>query len=184
MTPTPAAGSSQAIRMWVPLDDAHVLFWSVEASAQEISSRGHKYQEDTSDWLGRHRPVQRVENDYLVDREKQKTESFTGIGGGFVMQDTMATETMGVTMDRSREHLGVSDAMIIRTRKRILDALRALEDGNVAPPGVDNPGVYGTRSGWLILPNEADWWESSADLRTAFVAKRKESEAVAALKTR
>lgn len=184
MTPTPAAGSSQAIRMWVPLDDDHVMFWSVEASAQERSGRVHEYLPDTSDWLGRDRPVQRIENDYLVDREDQKTESYTGIGGGFVMHDTMATESMGTTMDRSREHLGVPDAMIIRTRKRLLEAARALEDGNVAPPGVEDPEVYGTRSGWLILPEGTDWWEGSSDLRTAFVAKRDESDAVAALHTR
>jgi phthalate 4,5-dioxygenase len=184
MTPTPAAGSAQTIRMWVPVDDDHVMFWSVDASPQERASHSQKYQEDTSDWLGKHRPVQRVENDYLVDREDQKTESYTGIGGGFVMHDTMATESMGTTMDRSREHLGVSDAMIIRTRKRLLDALHALEDGNVAPPGVDDPLVYGTRSGWMILPEGADWWEGSAELRTAFIAKRDESDATAALTTR
>jgi phthalate 4,5-dioxygenase oxygenase subunit len=133
MTPTPTAGSSQAVRMWVPLDDDHVMFWSIEASAQERSSRTHEYREDTSDWMGKHRPVQRIENDYLVDREDQKTESYTGIGGGFVIHDTMATESMGTTMDRSREHLGASYGMIIRTRKRLLDALRALEDDNIAP---------------------------------------------------
>jgi phenylpropionate dioxygenase-like ring-hydroxylating dioxygenase large terminal subunit len=181
MTPTPAAGSSQAIRMWVPVDDDHVVFWSVEATPNERAGRTHVYQDDTTEWLGRHRPLQRAENDYQIDREDQKTESYTGIGGGFVMHDTMATESMGTTTDRSREHLGVSDAMIIRTRKRLLEAMHALEDGNVAPPGVDDPSAYGTRSGWLILPSETDWWEGSAELRTAFVAKRDESEAVAAL---
>ena len=182
MTPTPAAGSSQAIRMWVPLDDEHVVFWSVEASVGERARRGHKYQDDTTDWLGRYRPVQGIENDYQINRQDQKTESYTGIGGGFIMHDTMATESMGPTTDRSREHLGVSDAMIIRTRKRIMDALHALEDDNVTPPGVDEPAVYGMRSGWLILQEGEDWWEGSAELRTAWVKKRDESAAVAALR--
>ena len=181
MTPTPSAGSSQGIRMWVPLDDEHVLFWTIEGSPQELSSRRHTYFPDTNDRLGRHRPTQNAQNDYLIDREAQRTESYTGIGGGFVMQDSMATEAMGPTTDRSREHLGVSDAMIIRTRKRLLDAARALEDAEIVPPGVDEPDVYGVRSGWLILPNDADWWEGSADLRAAFTAKRDESEALAAL---
>lgn len=181
MTPTPAAGSAQTIRMWVPIDDDHVIFWSVEASEGERNRRGHKYQEDTTAWIGRYRPVQNIENDYQIDRENQKTETYTGIGGGFIMHDTMATESMGTTMDRSREHLGVSDAMIIRTRKRIIDAIHAMQDGNVTPPGVDQPAVYGMRSGWLILKEGEDWWGGSAELRSAWVNKRDESAAVAAL---
>ena len=169
MTPTPAAGSSRGIRMWVPVDDDHVLFWTVAASDAERSRRTHEYLPDATDWLGRFRPDQRSENDYLVDRGAQKAESYTGIGGGFVMQDTAATESMGFLVNRAREHLGLSDAMIIRTRKRLLDAMRALEDGAV-PPGVDNPEVFGTRSGWMILPNGTDWWEGSREMRGESVA--------------
>ena len=181
MPPTPAAGSFQGIRMWVPVDDHHVLFWSVETTAGQRERRFHEYEPDTSDWLGRYRPVQNVANDYQIDRAVQRTETFTGIGGGFIMQDIMATESMGPMMDRTHEHLGVSDAMIIRTRKRIIDAVHAMEDGNVTPPGVDSPAVYGMRSGWLVLPEDTDWWEGSAELRMAFVAKRNQNEAVAAL---
>jgi phenylpropionate dioxygenase-like ring-hydroxylating dioxygenase large terminal subunit len=181
MTPTPAAGSSLAIRMWVPLDDEHVLFWSVEASATERAVRVHEYLDDTSDWEGKFRPKQRLENDYLVDRERQKTESYTGIGGGFIMQDQAATESMGAVTNRTREHLGVSDAMIIRTRKRMLDAMHALEDRGVVPPGVDEPEVYSTRSGWLIMPSDADWWEGSQELRAAYVQRPDEAKAVATL---
>lgn len=183
MTPTPAAGSSQSIRMWVPLDDEHVLFWTIEGSPQELSSRRHEYLPDTDHWIGRHRPVQSAANDYLIDRAAQKSDSFTGIGGGFVMQDTMATEAMGITVDRSREHLGVSDSMIIKTRKRLLDAARALEDGGASPPCVDTPNDYAVRGGWLILPDDVDWWEGSAELRTAFIEKRDESAALEALNT-
>ena len=184
MTPTPAAGSSQGIRMWVPVDDEHVLFWSVQASAEEQTNNTHGYLPDTTDWLGRNRATQGLQNDYLIDREEQKRNDYTGIGGGFIMEDQMATESMGTVTDRTREHLGVSDAMIIRTRKRILDAVHALEDGNVTPPGVDEPEVYGTRSGWLVLPESADWWQGSEELRMAFVERRDESAALAALRGR
>ena len=98
------------------------------------------------------------------------------------MQDTTVTESMGALLDRTIEHLGVSDTMIIRTRKRLLDAVRALRDGGVVPPGVDNPEVYGTRAGWLILANGVDWWEGSEEMRRAFVEPREENKALAALK--
>jgi hypothetical protein len=35
----------------------------------------------TSDWYGRWRPRTAEENDYLIDREAQRTRSFSGIPG-------------------------------------------------------------------------------------------------------
>src|SRR5438105_7835272 len=86
---------------------------------------------NTSDWYGRFRALANKDNDYLVDRKEQKTASFTGIGSIF-LQDQAATESMGAIYDRSQEHLGTSVAMIIRTRKRLLDAARALRDNGSA----------------------------------------------------
>ena len=105
--------------------------------------------------------------------------TYTGIRG-VVIQDTAMTESMGPILDRTMEHLGVSDMMIIQTRKRLLDAVRALGDGGVVPPGVDNPEVYGTRAGWLILANDVDWWKGSEQMRRAFVESRDEKKALAA----
>ncbi|MCZ6545904.1 MAG: hypothetical protein O6913_09410, partial [Chloroflexi bacterium] len=44
---------------------------------------------------------------------------------GFQAQDSMANETQGLIMDRSKEHLGLGDRVIIKTRQ-ILQA--AVED--------------------------------------------------------
>ena len=194
MVPSPSVGSRIEFRMWVPVDDEHVLRWILNARAADgqavgaATSRardrsdGHfDFLPDTTDWLGRFRPVPRAENDYLIDREQQKTIEFTGMRGGAVIQDTAVTEAMGPILDRTQEHLGHSDVMIIRTRQRLRQAVRALQDEGVTPPGVDHPEVYRTRSGWLILPNGVDWWEGSQELRQTFVAPRGEGEALAAL---
>ncbi|MEE8518904.1 MAG: Rieske 2Fe-2S domain-containing protein [Dehalococcoidia bacterium] len=176
LTPTPAAGSAITMRIWVPVDDDHVVFWIIAAGGNPSTDdpgsarAGDAFLPDTDGWLGRHRTVQQAENDYQIDREFQKNVMFAGIKGSFMMHDVVATESMGVTTDRSREHLGVSDEMIIRTRRRMLEAARALEDGNVAPPGVDDPDVYVTRSGWMILPNGADWWEALQEAYKSAVA--------------
>jgi hypothetical protein len=76
---------------------------------------------------------------------------------------------MGSVFDRSQEHLGTADAMIIRTRKRMLDAAQALAARGTTPPGVDEPEVYRVRSGGVVLPVEADWIESTKGLVAAFV---------------
>ena len=74
---------------------------------------------------------------------------------------------MGPIYDRTQEHLGSSDAMVIRTRRRAINAARTLRDDGVVPPGVDDPTVYRYRSGGVILPREADWLEATKDLRRA-----------------
>jgi hypothetical protein len=76
---------------------------------------------------------------------------------------------MGGIYDRSHEHLGTSDAMVIRTRRRLINAATALRDDGIIPPGVDNPAIYETRSGGAILPVSADWLDATASLRKAFL---------------
>jgi hypothetical protein len=78
------------------------------------------------------------------------------------------TSSMGPIYDRSREHLGSADAMVIRVRRRLIAAVQAHMRG-VAPPGVDEPEVYRVRSGGVVLPDGADWVEATSDLRRAFV---------------
>jgi hypothetical protein len=119
-------------------------------------------QPHTSGWLGRFRPVQNEHNDYLIERDLQKnvewdpsrpaTGTYSGIPGGADVQDTAVQESMGGLYDRTLEHLGTTDSMIIQTRRRLIDAAKALRDHGTIPPGVDNPGLYRLRSGGALLP--------------------------------
>ena len=58
--------------------------------------------------------------------------------------------------------------MVIRTRKRLIDAAKALRDRGEVPPGVDEPRVYAVRSGGVVLPRGADWIEATRKLRAAW----------------
>jgi hypothetical protein len=118
-----------------------------------------------TDWYGRFRCEQNLANDYLIDWDAQKSwKSYTGIANGRI-QDCAVTETMGPIYDRSSEHLGTTDALIIRMRKRMIDAAIALRDRGTVPPGVDSPEVYRQRSGEIVLPLNADWFEATRELR-------------------
>jgi nitrite reductase/ring-hydroxylating ferredoxin subunit len=192
MIPTGILGMQILVRAWVPVDDNHVMFWSIAAprsragngaagGASGLSAGGRpvaaagarpggfEFQPDTTDWLGKFRLTQHKDNDYLIDRESQRADSFTGIAG-IHQQDQAVTESMGPIYDRSQEHLGTSDAMVIRTRRRVINAARALRDSAATPPGVDNPEVYRHRSGGVILPRDADWLEATKGLRQAFAS--------------
>ena len=130
---------------------------------------GAGYLPNTSDWLGRWRNAANKDNDYLVDRDAQRNkDSYTGMVG-ISTQDQAITESMGEVYDRSQEHLGTSDMMIIKTRQRLLNAAEALRDQGAVPPGVDEPEVYRVRSGGIILPKDADWIEATRERRTAFM---------------
>jgi phthalate 4,5-dioxygenase oxygenase subunit len=196
MIPTGVLGVQILVRAWVPLDDEHMMFWSFsvpstrgQGTATESNSRASagsgaaavaragsragspgrmNYLPDTTGWYGRFQLTQNAANDYGIDREEQRTRSYTGIPG-IHQQDQAVTESMGVIYDRSHEHLGTSDAMVIRTRRRLIRAARALAQDGTPPPGVDDPAVYRYRSGGVILPRSADWLEATKDLQKAFV---------------
>ena len=179
MIPPGVLGLQRVVRAWVPMDDMHLMFFSMAATdsfarlggGPTIRAPGTGPWEllpNTTDWYGRFRLKANAANDYLIDREKQRSGEFTGIAGVHT-QDQAITESMGPIYDRGSEHLGAADAMVIRVRRALLDAVRALADKNVTPPGVDTPEIYRQRSGGVFLPQGADWLEATKDLRKAFV---------------
>jgi hypothetical protein len=122
---------------------------------------------DTS-WYGRFRLVADETNDYLMDRDRQEhDEEYSGIAG-IHLQDQAITESMGTIFDRTQEHLGSSDAMVIRVRRRLISAAKALAESGTTPPGVDHPEVYRQRSGGVILGDGDDWVEATKHLREAY----------------
>ncbi len=71
------------------------------------------------------------------------------------------TESMGPITDHDFEHLGPSDRMITRTRRRLLRAARALKKDGAVPPGVDNPDVYvNVRSGDFLADAKIAWQDA------------------------
>ena len=51
--------------------------------------------------------------------------------------------------------------MIVTTRRRLLDAARALAEEGALPPGVDDPAIAGTaRAGDLIAPERKNWLDA------------------------
>jgi phthalate 4,5-dioxygenase len=167
-------------RAWVPMDDEHVLVFSVTfhplrpLTDQEVdrmrvgSGAGYvgegNFLPPTSEPGGAYRPKARLENDYFLDRERQKTELFAGIAE-FWAQDAAMQEGMGPIFDRSNEHLGTSDLGIISVRRRILREAKALQDGGPDPLGAQNPEIYQVRGAAALLPPAAPWLEATEDLR-------------------
>jgi hypothetical protein len=193
MVPTGVLGLEVRFRAYVPMDDEHTMMWTITkraGSARAVAQvpRGAtapnpaalQYKPNGTGWIERHRLIEDASNDYMIDREWQASgESYSGIKG-IRQQDMAVTGSMGSIYNRSREHLGTTDALIIRTRRCMLQAAKALRDHGITPPGVDNPEIYALRSGGVILHKDLDWWDATKDLRRAFV-DRTEMAPMAAL---
>jgi phenylpropionate dioxygenase-like ring-hydroxylating dioxygenase large terminal subunit len=189
LIPTGDLGQVVRAQAWVPLDDHHTMYWGWQVTGTNVgrggqqatatnagtgrpldaaapaNRTGFEYAPGNTGWLGRYLLDQNKGNDYQIDREAQaQGKSFTGIRG-VRQQDKAVGESMGPIMDRTNEHLGTSDAMIIRTRRKLMAAAKALAEEGVVPPGVDNPQGYRHRSGSIILPRDADWLEATQHLR-------------------
>jgi phthalate 4,5-dioxygenase len=173
--PTGVLGHQVLTRAWVPMDDDHMMFFSMAnrdripfaGGAEPNRVFGLELQPNTTDWFGRFNLAANESNDYQIDRAMQRSSSFTGIEG-IPLQDQAITESMGTVLNRSLEHLGTADIMVARVRNRLQQAALGLVEKQITPPGVDDPEVYRVRSGGAILPKDQDWLEGIGPLLPAY----------------
>jgi phthalate 4,5-dioxygenase oxygenase subunit len=145
--------------IWVPMDDHNTMVFNWAYSPGEPMTEATRLErrlgngpEDVDQTT--FRSVKNRENNYLLDRQVQKTESFTGIEG-INAQDRAIQESMGRVIDRSREHLGPADKAIIQARRLLLEAVKSVQAGET-PRGV-RPTYYSIRAAEGVVPKDADW---------------------------
>jgi hypothetical protein len=170
------AGTTPTINghIWVPIDDRTTWIYNFMYSydpAQPIPREQALYDEARAgrgpdDLLPGYIPKRNRSNDYGVDRAKQKATSFTGITG-INTQDFALQEAMGAVADRSQEHLGTTDRVIITLRRVLLDALARQERG-AELPAVD-PQTYRTLRAIDRHIPRAETWRNA--LRDELVAR-------------
>jgi hypothetical protein len=165
-----AAGDPHIVsaRAWVPLDDHYnlqfVMRGRLDRPVTEEERRQVRdpfaawggYVEPDSDPRSRFYTRANIHNDYLVDYELQK-ELTIGIPFLGNLQDRAMTETMGPIYDRSQEHLGTTDAMVIQVRRRLIDAARTLRERGAVPPNVDDATLCRVRPASVLLPEGESW---------------------------
>jgi phenylpropionate dioxygenase-like ring-hydroxylating dioxygenase large terminal subunit len=175
MAPTGVLGLKKSMLFSVPMDDTHTMKYFARINdgsfmpppGELVALRGDPttYLSNTTDWFGRWRWSRNKSNDYLIDRaEQRRGDSYTGLPG-VATEDRAMSELMGPILDRADEHLGSTDMGVIRLRRRLIAAAKALANEGVTPPGVDQPKVYQQRSGGVVLRKDQDWLEATKDLR-------------------
>jgi phenylpropionate dioxygenase-like ring-hydroxylating dioxygenase large terminal subunit len=147
------------IHSYVPADDTHCWRYDIGFRRDRAvrDDEVHRRKQINPDYTR----IRNARNDYLQDRQMQKTVNFTGIED-FLNHDACATESMGPIFDRSKEHLGVSDKAVIAVRKFLLNAVKELQQGKEPPHLVRAP-----ERNWFphvdcfayLLPQNTNWRE-------------------------
>jgi phenylpropionate dioxygenase-like ring-hydroxylating dioxygenase large terminal subunit len=145
------------IHTYVPADDTHCWRYDIgfRRTRPVQENEVHRRKQIGPDYLR----IRNARNNYLQDRQMQKTVNFTGIED-FLNHDACATESMGPIFDRSKEHLGVSDKAVIAVRKFLLSAVKGAQAGK-EPPHI----VRDTNRNWFphidcfayLLPRKVHW---------------------------
>jgi phthalate 4,5-dioxygenase oxygenase subunit len=159
---------------YIPMDDEHTMMFRF--SWRKKSRSFHPFDKNgdllagltgdwakmllpnTTDWYGRWRPIANASNDWKIDRAAQRAdEIFSGVTE-VLTQDQAAVESMGPIVDHSLEHFVSSDQMALRTRRRMVKALRRFVEDGAPPPGVDDPTVFAAaRSGFFEADESVQW---------------------------
>jgi len=156
---------------WVPIDDENCFVWNMThhptrpLNDEELAAMtgGQGMYADLIP--GTFRPVANKDNDYLIDREAQRTGRYYSGVKGIAMQDASLQESMGPIIDRSREFLVATDKAIVQARRRLINAIRSVEKGE-PPPGLD-PAAQRVRSASLVKPASVPLAEIARDVAAA-----------------
>jgi phthalate 4,5-dioxygenase len=145
--------------MWVPMDDENCMafnwYYTLGDEAIPEDLRGSRQPtfkggEQTDGF----RKMRNIDNKWMIDRYRQKNESFTGIEG-INTQDHAVQESMGPIADRTQEHLGNTDRAIVTARRLLMEAAKAVAEGD-NPRGA-NDAYHHIRAIERVLPPGADW---------------------------
>jgi phthalate 4,5-dioxygenase len=159
--------------MVVPIDDHSCWRYNFDAQLQ-ANPQGHggaplhdfsPFETPFTRRVGGITPREYVaENDYRIDRDVQRTETFSGVAD-FVSQDLMVTESMGPIYDRSTEQLGQLDKAVIRMRRILLGSAKDLQNDGTPPPALAAPGHDFTaiRAADKVLEDGEDWRHLGTD---------------------
>jgi phenylpropionate dioxygenase-like ring-hydroxylating dioxygenase large terminal subunit len=147
--------------MWVPMDDHNTMVYNWMLAVDEDKPLTPQFVAHQETGAGRDPDGETTvrhrtrENDWLIDREVQRTKTYTGIKG-INTQDLAVQESMGPIVDRSREHLGTTDKAIIAYRRLLLDVIKDVQSGG-EPAGVDSKAYRHVRSADIVIPKDTPW---------------------------
>ena len=124
----------KALFWYVPIDDEscywYAIFTSYSTPVDKDKMRAQRLElfEPPS-----YRSKRNRSNNYGFDPHEQATSTYTGMGLDINVHDQWAVESMGPIQDRTREHLGTSDKVIMANRRMLIKAIEQVQAGAQPP---------------------------------------------------
>jgi len=135
-------------QMHVPVDDTHTYWYSVFTSFDgPVDKAAMRNQRTQYIALPDYIPKSGRHNRWGFNPEEQRSQTYLGMGEDDInVHDQWAVESMGAIQDRTREHLGTSDKVIMANRRMLLKAIETVQAGGTAP-GVADAAQAGAMRG-------------------------------------
>ena len=157
------------MQAFAPIDDENTMFYFFQVAETAITPEQRKVRLEAAEMRPgidmdenfhmRRNPA----NFWLQDRAAMRRgENHTGLAG-VNPEDFAVQESMGPILDRSKEHLGVSDTAVIRFRRMMIDAVKDFTETGEAPLGLAVPIPYADlRAEEEMVLIDASWHSVSA----------------------
>jgi len=166
----PAKRPSLDGHIWVPMDDENTMLYTMKYGAsadypitdeewwadEDRAGRGTQHLIPGTYWT-----LKGPDNDYEIDREVQRTKTYTGIAG-IGAQDQAVVEGMGGIVDRTREALGTTDKAIQNCRGLLLEATDEVEKGERLR-GTDPETYRQYRATELLIAKGVPWKDATKE---------------------
>jgi phenylpropionate dioxygenase-like ring-hydroxylating dioxygenase large terminal subunit len=164
----PLSETMTITQMHVPVDDTRNYWFAFFTSfAGPVDKETMRNQRLDAVTLPDYIPKSGRHNNWGFNAEEQQNRTYLGMGEDDInVHDQWACESMGAIQDRTREHLGTTDKVIMANRRMLLQAMDTVEQGGTAP-GIADPAQHASITGPDtvdgIAPTEGwqTWWQDA-----------------------
>ncbi|MBE7369223.1 Rieske 2Fe-2S domain-containing protein [Ramlibacter pallidus] len=161
-------------QMHVPVDDTRTYWYSFFTSfAGPVDKDAMRSQRLQFISLPDYVPKNGRHNHWGFNPDEQRAQTYLGMGEEDInVHDQWAVESMGPIQDRTREHLGTSDKVIMANRRMLLQAIETVQAGGTAP-GVADPALAAEMRGPDTVDGIAPagawgtWWQEKVQAKRA-----------------
>jgi phthalate 4,5-dioxygenase len=170
----PLSATMTITQIHVPVDDTHnhwfAFFTSFDAPVDHNTMRRQRLAGVT---LPNYIPTTGRHNQWGFNAEEQTHRTMLGMGEEDInVHDQWACESMGAIQDRSKEHLGTTDKVIVANRRKLRQAIDSVQAGGPAP-GIADADLAAAATGPHTVDGIAPadgwgaWWSQAVQDKQA-----------------
>ncbi len=161
-----AKGDPCSGRATVPIDDEWDAEWYIvydpdkPITAERLANLYRGASQDPENFAAN---LGTPENLWHQDRDAMKAGHWSGLNRNIPFEDFIVQSSMGPLVDRSKEQLGAADAIIVKVRRLLLDAVEEYQRTGAISWRSDDIDFNAIRALAVTFPQGQDWRQFSPD---------------------